>query len=377
MFPSAYATEGMLCLISATLCLLTGGILFLYPGQKKAEYYLGGSYFALSYAFIIAGLTYSRFLYYIPHLYRTGNICWLLCMPLSWLYVRTAITQKKLSRTDLIHFLPLALYLVDYFPFFMSSGPSKAAIFQSDIRMGQMIHYRQGWLLPNNSQIPIRAIQATIYWVLQVRLLASPAAAAMRKDRLWLRWMVLYNALQIAMFLPTLLQLVSGVQTYLWTSTVPPVSAGLLSALTLVMHPQILYGLKQNKEQAKKKLKPSFDGDYVQRLHAQLQTIMQERKPFLNPDCTLKELAEAVGVPSYKLSAYLNQSTGTNFSDYLNHWRIQYCLDLLAEKQIANLNLNGIATKCGFSNRNTFSTAFKKVTGKPPSEYLHMNTGWK
>ncbi|MES1222207.1 MAG: AraC family transcriptional regulator [Bacteroidota bacterium] len=29
-----------------------------------------------------------------------------------------------------------------------------------------------------------------------------------------------------------------------------------------------------------------------------------------------------------------------------------------------------MATQCGFNNRNTFSSAFKKVTGKPPSPYL-------
>jgi YesN/AraC family two-component response regulator len=80
-----------------------------------------------------------------------------------------------------------------------------------------------------------------------------------------------------------------------------------------------------------------------------------------------------MGVPLYKLSAYINQTIGTNFSEYLNQWRIQYCLDMIHEKKIEHLNLHGIATKCGFNNRNTFSAAFKKVTGKPPSVYLHAN----
>ena len=53
---------------------------------------------------------------------------------------------------------------------------------------------------------------------------------------------------------------------------------------------------------------------------------MLEKKPFLDPNYTLKDLADATNVPMYKLSAYLNQTTGTNFSDYLNQWRIRFCL---------------------------------------------------
>jgi AraC-like DNA-binding protein len=263
-------------------------------------------------------------------------------MPLSWLYIRTSVTGKPLSKWDLFHLLPVALYLVEYFPFLISSTAVKTAALQADItNLNQLLRYSQGWLLPANSQIPIRAVQTMVYWGLQIGLLSSSATAPMRKDRSWVRWMILYNALQIPLFL----------------------------------NPRILYGLKEVDSPPPSRAKPLLlDNEFVQYLTIALEKVMREEKPFLHADYTLKKLADAVGVPLYKLSAYINQVTGTNFSEYLNQWRIRYCLDLIEEKKIIHLNLHGIATTCGFNNRNTFSSAFKKVTGKPPSVYLHAKS---
>lgn len=373
MVPPAYVTGAVLCLISDILCVLTGIILLLYSGRKIPGLYLGLYYLALGYAFSLAGLTYSHLIYHLPHLYRTGNICWLLCMPLSWLFIRTSVTGKPLSYWDLIHLLPVTLYLVDYSPFLFSSAAVKLAAIRADLtNMNHMIRFSQGWLLPVNAQVPIRALQTLIYWILQIGLLASSAAAPSRKDRSWFRWMILYLTFQIPLFLPTMIVLIIGAQQYMWASTIPPVAAGFLSAITLFLNPRILYGLKKANTPPPSRAKPLLlDNEFVQRLTAQLESVMRDEKPFLHADYTLQKLANAVGVPLYKLSAYINQTTGTNFSEYLNQWRIRYCLDLIREKKIGNLNLHGIASQCGFNNRNTFSSAFKKVTGKPPSVYLH------
>lgn len=374
MVSTAYVAGAVLCLTSGILCLLTGSILLLYSGRKRPGLYLGLSYLAFGYAFMIAGLTYDHLIYYFPHLYRTGNICWLVCMPLSWLYIRTSIIRKPLSTWDLLHLLPLAIYLVDYAPFLFSTAAVKSAVISGDLNnLNQLVRYAQGWLLPVNSQIPIRAVQASFYWMLEIGLLASRVAAPMRKDRSWFRWIIVYMTLQIPVFLPTLFALFTGEYKFFWASTIPPVAAGFLSAITLFLNPRILYGARKFETPPPVRTRPLLDQEFIGRLTEQLERLMREEKPFLQADYTSKELADTVGVPLYKLSAYINQTTGTNFSEYLNQWRIRYCLDMIREKKIDNLNLHGIATKCGFNNRNTFSAAFKKVTGKSPSVYLHAD----
>ena len=97
---------------------------------------------------------------------------------------------------------------------------------------------------------------------------------------------------------------------------------------------------------------------------------MVEKRPFLQPHFTIKQLAAAIRIPAYQLSALINQRKGMRFSDYLNKLRIHYCEDLIRIEAGKKINLQQLATRCGFRNRNTFVHAFKKFTGRTPSEYI-------
>lgn len=107
--------------------------------------------------------------------------------------------------------------------------------------------------------------------------------------------------------------------------------------------------------------------DYIQH---RLDLYMVEKRPFLQPRYTIKQLAGAIRIPSYQLSAIINQRKGMNFTDYLNKLRIQYCEDLIRIEAGKKINLGQLASRCGFHNRNTFVHAFRKFTGLTPSEYL-------
>ena len=51
-------------------------------------------------------------------------------------------------------------------------------------------------------------------------------------------------------------------------------------------------------------------------------------------------------------------------------YRIGYAVKLYNEGKVPNLNINGLASECGFNNRNFFTTAFKELLGLTPSEYF-------
>ena len=59
-----------------------------------------------------------------------------------------------------------------------------------------------------------------------------------------------------------------------------------------------------------------------------------------------------------------------NFNDFINEYRILFCIDKLFKKEWKYKKLEAIAEDAGFNNRNTFTTAFKKATGLNPSEFL-------
>ena len=100
-----------------------------------------------------------------------------------------------------------------------------------------------------------------------------------------------------------------------------------------------------------------------------LEELMKQKKPFLKPGYNIKDLANDMQMPSYQVSYFLNRALKVNFNDYLNYFRIKYWEELITTNTDNKVSLQSLALKCGFQNRNTFTTAFKKVTGKTPSEY--------
>ena len=105
-------------------------------------------------------------------------------------------------------------------------------------------------------------------------------------------------------------------------------------------------------------------------LRNRLNTYMQQQKPYLKEHYTLKDLSDDMEIPLHQLSAFLNKQVGMNFNDYLNQFRIRYCEELMKKEFPGKVNLKELVYKCGFHNRNTFLAAFKKFTGKTPSDYM-------
>lgn len=109
------------------------------------------------------------------------------------------------------------------------------------------------------------------------------------------------------------------------------------------------------------------EADYIQH---RLDLYMAEKKPYLHPRYTIKRLSESIQIPAHRLSAVINDRKGSNFTDYLNRLRVRHCEELIRNSGGRMISIQRLAGECGFHNRNTFTTAFKKFTGQTPSEYI-------
>lgn len=387
-----YTPAAICCLIAVVLSLLTGIVLLTFSphtNDNKANYYLGAAFLCFGFTFTVIYLIYTRLILFFPHLYRLGHLSWLLYTVLSYLYVRTSVKQQPLKWADLIHLLPALLYLVDYSPFIFSSAAYKVQHIKADLdNLDLSNSFRQSWLFPAGFHVPARTLLAVFYWILQIRILRSIDKTVKQQNPIWFRWQYIYNLLQILLFGPTVIFIITG-QSSVWSTTIPPALGVLLSTITLYLYPQILYGVQEKiieqlykppslppspppaqSPPASIRQKPALDETFISLISESLNKLMKENRPFLNSNYSLKELAADLGIPTHQASAFINQATGKNFNDYLNHKRIEYCLDFIKEGKAENLNMHGISQQCGFNNRNTFANAFKKFTGKLPSEYL-------
>jgi YesN/AraC family two-component response regulator len=105
-------------------------------------------------------------------------------------------------------------------------------------------------------------------------------------------------------------------------------------------------------------------------LRNRLNAFMLQQQPYLQEHYSLRDLSTDMDIPLHQLSAFLNKHVGMHFNDYLNQFRIRHCEELIKKEVPGRVNLKELVYKCGFHNRNTFASAFKKFTGKTPSDYV-------
>jgi len=119
-----------------------------------------------------------------------------------------------------------------------------------------------------------------------------------------------------------------------------------------------------------KKCQFFLDEQRKKEIQSALQAVIEEKKAFISPRYSLSRLSIETNFSTNLLSAFFNQIVGLHYNDYINKYRILHCILLIENGEAAQLTLEGLSKKCGFHNRNTFISAFKKFIGVNPSEYI-------
>lgn len=101
----------------------------------------------------------------------------------------------------------------------------------------------------------------------------------------------------------------------------------------------------------------------------QLMAYMEEKKPYLDPELTLTELARAVNLTRGQLSALINEGTGDNFYDFVNRYRVEQVKKFMVDPAMKHYSMLGLALEAGFKSKSTFNLIFKRFTGLTPTEY--------
>ena len=95
---------------------------------------------------------------------------------------------------------------------------------------------------------------------------------------------------------------------------------------------------------------------------------LKEKKVYLNQDLILIKLSDLVGSDRYSISQIINQEFGKNYYEFVNDYRIEEAIQILTTKP--DYTISDVIYLSGFNNRVSFNKAFKKRTGKTPSDYV-------
>ncbi|MEN3325004.1 AraC family transcriptional regulator [Mariniflexile soesokkakense] len=91
---------------------------------------------------------------------------------------------------------------------------------------------------------------------------------------------------------------------------------------------------------------------------------------FRSPKATPADVANKLGVPTSHIVYLFKYHSNIPFSEYRMLSRIKDSIQLIEEGYLKTNTLESLAYKTGFASYNPFFSAFKKVTGYSPQDYL-------
>lgn len=104
-----------------------------------------------------------------------------------------------------------------------------------------------------------------------------------------------------------------------------------------------------------------------------LEKILIEKK-YKERDYSAKKLADDLGTNSRYISAVANVKFHMNYTSFVNKYRVEEAMTLLADKRYKDLTIEEISDMVGFSNRQSFYASFFRILGITPRDYRIAHT---
>jgi AraC-like DNA-binding protein len=314
---------------------------YLFFGKKRSiPNILLGLFFLLITLRIVKSLLWV-YLDFIPDWFiNLGFAAHIASGPTLLLYLLYFLFPKTWNRLNYFHFIPailliLFLYQINESNFWYKGG--------------------YAFLLYHQLTYTICAIVILIFGLFKFRENFN------LKNKMWLTLIMLgATSIQLAYFSNYIL----GITPYLAGPIVYAVFIYIIA----------FYGLLNHKIFDKENYNSKYDNINISsegfmEYKSRIEYIMQSEKPYLDPAFNLQNLSKQISLPSYLTSHIINKGCNTNFSDFINSYRIDIAKSKLNSQSYRNIKIAEIAYECGFNSLSSFNTSFKKQVGVTPSQF--------
>ncbi len=290
--------------------------------------------------------------------------------PLVFLYIKSIFFKHDhFLKKNIIHFIPVVVYFSGYtLPRFVNLW-SEHDVFTHI----HLIHRYVNLPLVKDAFAIGYFSLALVTFIHARRSLKHHYSNIKEKDFTWLRkFLVSFLSVVVLDFSLTVAEIFFGYNVH-WdgyiTMTLLIFSMGYLGfnglSQSAIFLPDFL--LQKRPSDVSRK---SFESKNSQSIKANLEKTMRIERPYLDPDLTLRALAEKMDTSERNLSAVLNDGMNTSFYDFINSYRVDEAKERLASGDQATYSISGIGQLCGFNSKSTFFRIFKKETGFSPSAYI-------
>ena len=113
-----------------------------------------------------------------------------------------------------------------------------------------------------------------------------------------------------------------------------------------------------------------------EKLAAKLQHLFEIEKVYRQQGLTVDAVAKMLKTNSKYLSNAIRENYKKHFTEYVNTYRVEEAIEMLKEQckggKYANYSTEMIADEVGFNGRTSFYSAFKRIIGVAPKEYMDI-----
>jgi len=299
--------------------------------------------------------------------------------PLLYLYVKSVTTSGfKFMKSHIYHFIPQIIYVV-YKLWLISYDASQPGF--ADTQNGVMMEsIDMQYVSPFYSLFT--NVQMILYLAFTVQIFIRYRSKIKQfysnTFRLELNWLASFLAIYILLFTFSIVQTVINISIFemswiqrWWFHFVSSLAIIYIGVKGFYTKTDKLTDLEFNNVTAMPTAIIVNEGiqSYEKEI-AKLNTYIENEKPHLNPEMSLKLMANGLNYAPAQLSEIINNGLGINFNDFINKYRVEEMKRSLENGDQKSLSLVAIAFDCGFNSKATFNRVFKKVVGMSPTEYL-------
>jgi len=117
----------------------------------------------------------------------------------------------------------------------------------------------------------------------------------------------------------------------------------------------------------------NLSGPEVEVIADKIKNAIEQDMLYLDPNTTISDLADAVGITARQVSQVINQSFRQNFFELINSYRIMEAQKIIKHSADPKMTILEIMYKAGFNSKSSFNTQFRKFTGITPSEFKRLH----
>jgi AraC-like DNA-binding protein len=348
-------------------------LLSLQNRNKRANRFLG--FIMIASSVCVSGFGLTKFHLYrdMPYLIEIGSTMIFLLGPLFYFYVK-ALTQANFvfPAKMYLHFVPFILLILYRLPFFLQSPEAKLVIYDS-----KYFSYEHRIL------ILVQVLHAFIYVFFAKKIIKQhvqdikKSMSSIEKINLgWIRTGInLFTIIigSVALFLGLILL---GIKIHpVYSEFIPAAISCTILALGFIgLIQPIIFPPEKEAYQGKKYETSNLTDQQADKYLEELHNLMKNEKPFLKSNLTLQKLAEILSISPHHLSQIINEKMNQNFFDFVNCYRIEEAKQLLAGSKGAQFTILAIGEEVGFNSKSSFNNAFRKYTGKTPTQFKREST---